>query len=232
MPPFNGSGVFSKAVDWATEAASPPVAISNLDTSESDIATGLSNCITKDGQTTITAAIPFNDKRITGLGNATADADALNRVTADGRYARFLYARKVTSQTKNLDTTFANDTYLFTALETNSHYAFEALLTCSFGAGGFKVKPVYAGTITASSSYYVAQGFFNSTAAYYGRKEVNDSGDFITAATGLTSDWVRISGYISTTSAANLSIQWAQNSSNAASTSVLIGSYLAVTKIG
>ncbi len=84
--PFNGSGTFTKAVDWATESASPPVSISNLDTSEADIATGLSNCITKDGQTTITAAIPFNDKRITGLGNASADADALNRITADGRY--------------------------------------------------------------------------------------------------------------------------------------------------
>ncbi len=95
--PFNGSGTFTKAVDWATEAASPPVSISNLDTSEADIATGLSNCITKDGQTTITSAIPFNDKRITGLGNATADADALNRVTADARYVRSGAAASVTT---------------------------------------------------------------------------------------------------------------------------------------
>jgi hypothetical protein len=83
---FNGSGVFARIYNWATESASPPIAISKLDTQEEDIAAGLSNCITKDGQTTITAAIPFNDKRITGLGNATADADALNRVTADTRY--------------------------------------------------------------------------------------------------------------------------------------------------
>jgi len=85
--PFNGSGTFTKAVDWATEAASPPVAISNLDTSEQDIADGLSNCITKDGQTTITAHIPFNDKRITQLADATAATDALNRQSGDARYA-------------------------------------------------------------------------------------------------------------------------------------------------
>jgi hypothetical protein len=92
---FNGSGVFSRIYSWATESGSPPIAISKLDTQEADIATGLSTCITKDGQTTITAAIPFNDKRITGLGAATADADALNRTTADGRYL----AVSLTSQT-------------------------------------------------------------------------------------------------------------------------------------
>lgn len=83
---FNGSGVFARIYSWATESASPPIAISKLDTQEEDIATGLSTCITKDGQTTITADIPFNDKKITGLGDATADDHALNRGTADGRY--------------------------------------------------------------------------------------------------------------------------------------------------
>ena len=58
--PFNGSGTFSLTYTWATEAASPPIAISKLDTQEQDIAAGLSNCITRDGQTTITANIPFN----------------------------------------------------------------------------------------------------------------------------------------------------------------------------
>jgi Transposase domain (DUF772) len=38
-------------------------------------AAGLFTYITKDGQTTITAHIPFNGKKIT-LGDATADTDA------------------------------------------------------------------------------------------------------------------------------------------------------------
>lgn len=50
------------------------------------IAAGLSNCITKDGQTIVTANIPFNGRKITGLGDATAATDAVNRQTGDGRY--------------------------------------------------------------------------------------------------------------------------------------------------
>ena len=36
--------------------------------------------------TTPTEAVPMGGQRLTGLGNATADADALNRVTGDARY--------------------------------------------------------------------------------------------------------------------------------------------------
>lgn len=42
----------------------------------SDIATGLSTCVLKDGTQTITANIPFSNYRITGLGAGTARTDA------------------------------------------------------------------------------------------------------------------------------------------------------------
>ena len=57
-----------------------------MDEEMDGIASGLSNVICKDGQTTITANIPFNNRKITGLGDATAAADALNRQTGDARY--------------------------------------------------------------------------------------------------------------------------------------------------
>lgn len=76
--PFNGSGSYSVVYTWSTEAGSPPIAISKLDEQDSDMATALSNCITKDGQTTITANIPFNDKKATGLATATTTGDALS----------------------------------------------------------------------------------------------------------------------------------------------------------
>lgn len=41
-----------------------------------DIATGLSTCITKDGQTTVTANIPLSGFKLTGVGAATALTDA------------------------------------------------------------------------------------------------------------------------------------------------------------
>lgn len=57
-----------------------------MDEEMDGIATGLSNVICKDGQTTVTANIPFNNRKITGLGDATAAADALNRQSGDARY--------------------------------------------------------------------------------------------------------------------------------------------------
>jgi hypothetical protein len=49
-----------------------------MDDETDGIATGLSNCITKDGQTTISANIPFNSKKITGLGVGSARTDSIN----------------------------------------------------------------------------------------------------------------------------------------------------------
>lgn len=70
-------------------------------------ATGLSTCITKDGQTTISANIPFNNKRITGLGDASADTDALNRQTGDGRYLYMARADVASASTTDLSTSKA-----------------------------------------------------------------------------------------------------------------------------
>lgn len=84
--PYDGSGVYSLTYTWATEAASPPIAISKLDTEMAGIATGLSLCVLRNGNGVPTADTPWNDKKITGLADATAATDALNRQTADTRY--------------------------------------------------------------------------------------------------------------------------------------------------
>lgn len=88
MPGYDGSGVYTLNFTFATEAASPPIAISKLDTEFAGIAAGLSLCILRNGNGKPTADIDWNAKKITNLANAAADGDALNRVTADGRYAR------------------------------------------------------------------------------------------------------------------------------------------------
>lgn len=84
---FNGSGLFVRVRNWATDklnSLNPTAA--RFDEHDDDVAAGLSNCITKDGQTTITQNIPFNSKKITGLGDATNATDALNRQAGDARY--------------------------------------------------------------------------------------------------------------------------------------------------
>lgn len=75
-----------------------------MDEEMDGIATGLSNVICKDGQTTITANIPFNNRKITGLGDATAAADALNRQSGDARY--LLWPNALTALTDLADGDF------------------------------------------------------------------------------------------------------------------------------
>lgn len=75
---FNGTGTFLRLYNWATDKInSIPITASRVDAEMDGMATGLSNCITKDGQTTISANIPFNSFKATGLGVGTARTDAI-----------------------------------------------------------------------------------------------------------------------------------------------------------
>ncbi len=57
---FNGSGTFVRVHNWATDKTNVvPVTASRMDSEDDGFATGLSTCVTRDGQTTTTARIPF-----------------------------------------------------------------------------------------------------------------------------------------------------------------------------
>lgn len=77
----NGSGAF------IVDSSGQPVVPSTLITSATfnaftaDVATGLSTAICKDGQTTLTADIPFNNKKITGLAAGALRTDAASLAT-------------------------------------------------------------------------------------------------------------------------------------------------------
>lgn len=80
---FNGSGTFNRntgvytgSTAWTqTRDAARKVRADDHDTHDQDIANGLSNCVTKDGQTTITANLPMAGFRHTNCGNGVADTD-------------------------------------------------------------------------------------------------------------------------------------------------------------
>ena len=56
---FNGSGVFVRLYNWVNDAAANiKIRADRMDNEMDGFATGLSSCITKDGQTTITANLP------------------------------------------------------------------------------------------------------------------------------------------------------------------------------
>jgi len=77
---FNGSGTFTRnngthtgSTVWAQDNAAGTKIVDTIhDTHDQDIATGLSTCITKDGQTTVTADLPMATFKHTGVGNGSA----------------------------------------------------------------------------------------------------------------------------------------------------------------
>jgi len=80
---FNGSGTFVRVHDWTDDKAnSIPVTASRTDAEDDGFATGLSTCITKDGQTTISADLPMGGFNHTGVKNS----DARNEYLATGQY--------------------------------------------------------------------------------------------------------------------------------------------------
>jgi hypothetical protein len=89
--PFDGSGNFNRVMNWVSDAlANIKIVATRHDSEDDNFASGLSNCITKDGQTQPTANIPMNGKKLVNLGAPTTATDAATRGyvdTADGLLA-------------------------------------------------------------------------------------------------------------------------------------------------
>jgi len=73
---YNGSGTF-QLVAGNPVVTGTVISSTAMNNTLSDIATGLSTAVTKDGQTTPTANIPMGGFKLTGLGAATTNGDAL-----------------------------------------------------------------------------------------------------------------------------------------------------------
>lgn len=73
---FNGSGTFLINTAGQPVVTGTVISSTAFNSLTADLATGLSTCITKDGQTTPTANIPMGNNKITGLASGTAATDA------------------------------------------------------------------------------------------------------------------------------------------------------------
>jgi hypothetical protein len=66
--PFQGNGTFARIYRWQTDAANGlNIAADRFDAEDDGFATGLSNCITRDGQSPPTASIPWGNQNLTGV---------------------------------------------------------------------------------------------------------------------------------------------------------------------
>lgn len=69
MGAFNGTGTFVRSYNWQQDAANGiNILASRFDTEDDGFASGLSNCITRDGQGIPTANIAWGNYNLTGVG--------------------------------------------------------------------------------------------------------------------------------------------------------------------
>jgi len=73
---FNGSGTYNLPAGNPVVTGTT-ISASTTNTTNSDIATALTNCITRDGQSTPSANLPMNAKKLTGLAAGTAAGDSV-----------------------------------------------------------------------------------------------------------------------------------------------------------
>jgi hypothetical protein len=81
--PWNNAGVFQRVHNWVADAAAGiKIKPDRHDAEDDNLAAGISNCIARDGQSTITNNIPFNNKRITGLADPVNPQDAATKASS------------------------------------------------------------------------------------------------------------------------------------------------------
>ena len=135
----------------------------------------------------------------------------------------------VTSQfDKTANTTLANITGLSATLVAAKTYVFEAFMyTTSNVAGG--VKFAIAGTATATSIIY--ECLVDDSAVLSAQTRATALGTAVGGVTAVTVAYAVITGTIVVNAGGTLTVQFAQNASNGAASSVLVGSSFMITRI-
>jgi len=151
---FNGSGTFVINSTGQPVVANTVISATVFNALTADLASGLTNCITKDGQSTPTANIPMGSNKITGLANGTLIGDAAN-------------LGQVQSTVAKLISITGTDTVLGTMSPTLTAYAAGQLFYfvaagANTGAVTLNVDGLGAKAITRDGSTALAAGDINS----------------------------------------------------------------------
>lgn len=160
--PFNGSGAFTRLYNWVNDRnAAIKIRADRMDAEMDGFATGLSNTITRDGQSTISQDIPFNGKRITGLGDATAASDAMNRQSSDARYTPRILSKSATYTLLAADIgslILATSTWTLTLLAAATAANGFSFRLKNTGTGVITIDPNASETINGSATIAVLPG--------------------------------------------------------------------------
>lgn len=101
MPGFDGNGNFSFTYNWVNDANNGiPITASRMDTQFNDAALGFDDCITRDGQSTTTAIIPFSTGLTTDL---LSPYTALGPVSLSAGQLKFPGTQNASANVNTLD---------------------------------------------------------------------------------------------------------------------------------
>lgn len=143
---FNGSGSFVINSSGQPVVANTLIQAAVMNALTADLATGLSTCITKDGQTTVTANIPMGGYVHTGLGAGAANGQSL-------RYEQLFSTSAVTllgamNWVKGADIASATTTNLTNATGNGVHITGTTTITAvTLGSGMWRLV-VFDGILT------------------------------------------------------------------------------------
>jgi hypothetical protein len=147
---YNGSGTFQINTAGQPVVAGTVISSTAFNSLTSDLATGLSTALTKDGQTTVTANIPLAGFKITGLGAATVGTDAV-------RYSQIQSGTDKLITVTGTDTLTGTMTPALTAYAAGNQFSFVAANT-NTGAVTINIDGVGVKSITKNGTTALVAG--------------------------------------------------------------------------
>mgnify|MGYP003642827634 CR=1 FL=1 len=147
---YNGSGTFQINTTGQPVVAGTVISSTAFNSLTSDLATGLSTAITKDGQTTVTANIPMSGFKITNLGAATVGTDAV-------RYSQIQSNTDKLVTVSGTDTLTGSVTPALTAYAAGNLFSFVVANT-NTGAVTINIDGVGSKSITRTGSTALVAG--------------------------------------------------------------------------
>lgn len=153
--PFDGNGVFVRDMNWTNDAASNiKIRADRHDIEDNNLASGLSQCITRDGQSTVTANLPMGGYRHTNVAAAqNANEYATLGQIQNGQAASGTIGGPVNAYTMTLPTApaaYASGQVFFGKINITNTGA------STINVAGLGDKPVKSGTMDVTAGELAA----------------------------------------------------------------------------
>tara|TARA_R110002126_G_scaffold11885_3_gene52486 strand:- start:1636 stop:2646 length:1011 start_codon:yes stop_codon:yes gene_type:complete len=145
---YNGSGTFNINTAGQPVVTGTTITSTAFNLLTTDLATGLTTALTKDGQTTPTANIPMGTFKITGLGAGSAATDA-------AQYGQLQNGATTIATVSGTDTLTGSLSPAITAYATGNLFSFVAVAT-NTGAATINLNSLGAKSITKQGSTVLA----------------------------------------------------------------------------